>query len=173
MGTHGRPQGRGRELWGGGTRSLHPPSRSGVIGSGLCIFSKFPILDTLLYQYSLNGYPYMVSGVGGHTAPLGPHGAVPDPISPLPFFQLQHGDWFCGKSVGLAVINISGIVFNVYVTHVSTSVWGTRVATWPLLSPPCSNLMRYCLGWGGCVPKAGLCSGVGVLLVGSASSHGS
>nr|XP_038024361.1 LOW QUALITY PROTEIN: sphingomyelin phosphodiesterase 2 [Anas platyrhynchos] len=63
--------------------------RSGVIGSGLCIFSKFPILDTLLYQYSLNGYPYM----------------------------LQHGDWFCGKSVGLAVINISGIVFNVYVTH--------------------------------------------------------
>ncbi|NXD00979.1 NSMA phosphodiesterase, partial [Certhia familiaris] len=47
--------------------------RSGVIGSGLCIFSRFPILDTLLYQYSLNGYPYM----------------------------LQHGDWFCGKSVGL------------------------------------------------------------------------
>ncbi|NXU80318.1 NSMA phosphodiesterase, partial [Oreotrochilus melanogaster] len=44
--------------------------RSGVIGSGLCVFSKFPILDTLLYQYSLNGYPYM----------------------------LQHGDWFCGKA---------------------------------------------------------------------------
>ncbi|NWX78629.1 NSMA phosphodiesterase, partial [Alca torda] len=43
--------------------------RSGVIGSGLCVFSRFPILDTLLYQYSLNGYPYM----------------------------LQHGDWFCGK----------------------------------------------------------------------------
>ncbi|NXF32453.1 NSMA phosphodiesterase, partial [Nyctibius bracteatus] len=49
--------------------------RSGVIGSGLCVFSRFPILDTLLYQYSLNGYPYM----------------------------LQHGDWFCGKSVGLVV----------------------------------------------------------------------
>ncbi|XP_075299043.1 sphingomyelin phosphodiesterase 2 isoform X1 [Opisthocomus hoazin] len=63
--------------------------RSGVIGSGLCVFSRFPILDTLLYQYSLNGYPYM----------------------------LQHGDWFCGKSVGLVVIKISGIVFNVYVTH--------------------------------------------------------
>ncbi|NXB70320.1 NSMA phosphodiesterase, partial [Donacobius atricapilla] len=39
--------------------------RSGVIGSGLCVFSRFPILDTLLYQYSLNGYPYMVSGVRG------------------------------------------------------------------------------------------------------------
>ncbi|NXA65814.1 NSMA phosphodiesterase, partial [Mohoua ochrocephala] len=49
--------------------------RSGVIGSGLCVFSRFPILDTLLYQYSLNGYPYM----------------------------LQHGDWFCGKSVGLSL----------------------------------------------------------------------
>ncbi|NWV43743.1 NSMA phosphodiesterase, partial [Grantiella picta] len=63
--------------------------RSGVIGSGLCVFSRFPILDTLLYQYSLNGYPYM----------------------------LQHGDWFCGKSVGLVIVKISGIIFNVYVTH--------------------------------------------------------
>ncbi|XP_010224954.1 PREDICTED: LOW QUALITY PROTEIN: sphingomyelin phosphodiesterase 2 [Tinamus guttatus] len=63
--------------------------RSGVIGSGLCVFSKFPILDTFLHQYSLNGYPYM----------------------------LQHGDWFCGKSVGLIVLKIAGIVFNVYVTH--------------------------------------------------------
>ncbi|NXY06761.1 NSMA phosphodiesterase, partial [Pteruthius melanotis] len=55
--------------------------RSGVIGSGLCVFSRFPILDTLLYQYSLNGYPYMVkqgvcwvgsrAGVSvGITAPL-------------------------------------------------------------------------------------------------------
>ncbi|NXF57237.1 NSMA phosphodiesterase, partial [Ciccaba nigrolineata] len=76
--------------------------RSGVIGSGLCVFSRFPILDTLLYQYSLNGYPYM----------------------------LQHGDWFCGKSVGLVIIKISGIIFNVYVTHVSTPgkdpAWGGR-----------------------------------------------
>ncbi|KFO92855.1 Sphingomyelin phosphodiesterase 2, partial [Buceros rhinoceros silvestris] len=63
--------------------------RSGVIGSGLCIFSRFPILDTFLYQYSLNGYPYM----------------------------LQHGDWFGGKSVGLVITKISGIVFNIYVTH--------------------------------------------------------
>lgn len=52
------------------------PSCSGVIGSGLCVFSRFPILDTLLYQYSLNGYPYMVSGVRG-TRHRGawPHGA--------------------------------------------------------------------------------------------------
>lgn len=52
------------------------PSCSGVIGSGLCVFSRFPILDTLLYQYSLNGYPYMVSGARG-TRHRGawPHGA--------------------------------------------------------------------------------------------------
>ncbi|NXA39556.1 NSMA phosphodiesterase, partial [Eudromia elegans] len=55
--------------------------RSGIIGSGLCVFSKFPILDTFLYRYSLNGYPYM----------------------------LQHGDWFCGKAVGLVVLRIAGI----------------------------------------------------------------
>lgn len=34
---------------------------SGVIGSGLAIFSKHRIQDALLYRYSLNGYPYMVS----------------------------------------------------------------------------------------------------------------
>ncbi|XP_061488478.1 sphingomyelin phosphodiesterase 2 [Rhineura floridana] len=63
--------------------------KSGVIGSGLCIFSRHQILDTFLYQYSVNGYPYM----------------------------FQHGDWFGGKSVGLVVLKIEGIVFNIYVTH--------------------------------------------------------
>lgn len=60
----------GRQRW-GGPRVLTVPlaSCSGVIGSGLCVFSRFPILDTFLYQYSLNGYPYMVSGAGGRTAP--------------------------------------------------------------------------------------------------------
>lgn len=91
-----------------------------MIGSGLCIFSRFPILDTLLYQYSLNGYPYMVSGVGGtwHHGACS-HAASPAPTCSLPLWQLQHGDWFCGKSVGLVIIKISGILFNVYVTHVS------------------------------------------------------
>lgn len=96
------------------------PPCSGVIGSGLCVFSKFPILDTLLYQYSLNGYPYMVSRAGrAHDA----HRALLSCTSPclLPFlWQLQHGDWFCGKSVGLVVVRIAEITFNIYVTHVST-----------------------------------------------------
>ncbi|XP_075881077.1 sphingomyelin phosphodiesterase 2 [Nelusetta ayraudi] len=72
--------------------SCHPHShhfKSGVIGSGLAIFSKYRINDTFLYRYSLNGYPYMA----------------------------HHGDWFGGKAVGLAVLNIGGLTANVYVTH--------------------------------------------------------
>lgn len=72
--------------------SSHPYShyfKSGVIGSGLAIFSKHRIHDTFLYRYSLNGYPYMA----------------------------HHGDWFGGKAVGMAVLNIGSLTANVYVTH--------------------------------------------------------
>uniref|UniRef100_A0A665TN19 Sphingomyelin phosphodiesterase 2 n=1 Tax=Echeneis naucrates TaxID=173247 RepID=A0A665TN19_ECHNA len=70
----------------------HPHShyfKSGVIGSGLAIFSKHRIHDTFLYRYSLNGYPYMAN----------------------------HGDWFGGKAVGMAVLSIGSLTANVYVTH--------------------------------------------------------
>ncbi|KAG7226787.1 hypothetical protein INR49_014136, partial [Caranx melampygus] len=70
----------------------HPHShyfKSGVIGSGLAIFSKHRISDTFLYRYSLNGYPYMA----------------------------HHGDWFGGKAVGMAILNIGNLTANVYVTH--------------------------------------------------------
>ncbi|XP_072308228.1 sphingomyelin phosphodiesterase 2 [Eucyclogobius newberryi] len=70
----------------------HPHShyfKSGVIGSGLAIFSKHRIHDTFLYRYSLNGYPYMA----------------------------HHGDWFGGKAVGMAIIQIGSLTANVYVTH--------------------------------------------------------
>lgn len=33
--------------------------------------------------------------------------------------QLCHGDWFCGKAVGLLVLHLNGMVLNAYVTHVS------------------------------------------------------
>lgn len=70
----------------------HPHShyfKSGVIGSGLALFSKHRIHDTFIYRYSLNGYPYMA----------------------------HHGDWFGGKAVGMAILNIGGLTANVYVTH--------------------------------------------------------
>ncbi|XP_008070595.1 sphingomyelin phosphodiesterase 2 [Carlito syrichta] len=63
--------------------------RSGIIGSGLCVFSKHPIQELTQHVYTLNGYPYMV----------------------------HHGDWFCGKAVGLLVLHLSGLVLNAYVTH--------------------------------------------------------
>uniref|UniRef100_A0A3Q0RRI4 sphingomyelin phosphodiesterase n=1 Tax=Amphilophus citrinellus TaxID=61819 RepID=A0A3Q0RRI4_AMPCI len=71
--------------------SCHPHSHyfKGVIGSGLAIFSKHRIHDTFLYRYSLNGYPYMA----------------------------HHGDWFGGKAVGMAVLNLGSLTVNVYVTH--------------------------------------------------------
>lgn len=34
---------------------------SGVIGSGLAVFSKYRIHDAFLYRFSVNGYPYKVS----------------------------------------------------------------------------------------------------------------
>ncbi|XP_037638555.1 sphingomyelin phosphodiesterase 2 [Sebastes umbrosus] len=70
----------------------HPHShyfKSGVIGSGLAIFSKHRIHDTFLFRYSLNGYPYMA----------------------------HHGDWFGGKAVGMAVLSIGSLTAKVYVTH--------------------------------------------------------
>ncbi|XP_053446371.1 sphingomyelin phosphodiesterase 2 [Nycticebus coucang] len=63
--------------------------RSGIIGSGLCVFSKHPIQELTQHVYTLNGYPYMI----------------------------HHGDWFCGKAVGLLVLHLSGMVLNAYVTH--------------------------------------------------------
>ncbi|ELW50094.1 Sphingomyelin phosphodiesterase 2 [Tupaia chinensis] len=71
---------------------------SGVIGSGLCVFSKHPIQELTQHVYTLNGYPYMI----------------------------HHGDWFCGKAVGLLVLHLSGLVLNTYVTHVgeTNGAWG-------------------------------------------------
>ncbi|KAF3840479.1 hypothetical protein F7725_006341 [Dissostichus mawsoni] len=55
----------------------------------MAIFSIHRIHDTFLFRYSLNGYPYMA----------------------------HHGDWFGGKAVGMAVLNIGSLTANVYVTH--------------------------------------------------------
>lgn len=64
---------------------------SGVIGGGVCIFSKAKIIDVFFYPWSLNGYIHKV----------------------------QHGDWFGGKGVGLCTVLHEGFRINLYVTHVS------------------------------------------------------
>lgn len=64
---------------------------SGFIGSGVCVLSRWPILDTLMFRYSLNGYAHHV----------------------------HRGDWFGGKVVGLVRIRRDNLHFHVYTTHVS------------------------------------------------------
>ena len=66
---------------------------SGAIGSGLCLFSKVPFLETFYHNFPLNGYAH----------------------------KIHHGDWFGGKGVGLCRLVFNGIRINLYCTHVSTS----------------------------------------------------
>ncbi|XP_063237511.1 putative neutral sphingomyelinase [Bacillus rossius redtenbacheri] len=62
---------------------------SGVLGSGVCILSKFPIDDVFFHQWPVNGYIH----------------------------KIHHGDWFGGKGVGLCQVSINGLRVNVYTTH--------------------------------------------------------
>ena len=45
---------------------------SGIIGSGLCVFSKHPIQEVTQHVFTLNGYPYMVSLISNSSTTL-PH----------------------------------------------------------------------------------------------------
>lgn len=66
-------------------------SFSGVVGSGLCVFSKYRIESAFYHSWRLNGYVH----------------------------RIQHGDWFGGKGVGLVKVNVHGHTVNFYVAHVS------------------------------------------------------
>ena len=74
---------------------------SGIFGGGLAILSRWPIEDSSMVRYSLNGRP---------TA----------------FFR---GDWFVGKGVACARIRFGPAkkdVAEVFCTHVSATARGTR-----------------------------------------------
>ncbi|XP_063823205.1 putative neutral sphingomyelinase [Ostrinia nubilalis] len=62
---------------------------SGVLGSGLCVFSKWVIQDVFFHQWPLNGYIH----------------------------KIHHGDWFGGKGVGLCRIKCGDRLINIYCTH--------------------------------------------------------
>ncbi|KAK0183466.1 hypothetical protein PV327_001504 [Microctonus hyperodae] len=62
---------------------------SGVLGSGLCLLSKYPIQDVMFHKWSLNGYVH----------------------------KIHHGDWFGGKGVGLCKLKVYNMNINVYVAH--------------------------------------------------------
>ena len=83
---------------------------SGVLGAGLAIFSRFPIVETANHPYSLNGAPI-------------------DVIS---------GDWMVGKSAASVVISHPTLgrvqIFN---THVGDYCFGTLTPIDALLSALC------------------------------------
>lgn len=63
---------------------------SGVVGSGLAIFSKYPFLDSDFINYNMNGPP----------------------------LEVIKGDWFAGKGVGWVTINHPSYgLIDVYTTH--------------------------------------------------------
>ncbi|CAO1362853.1 unnamed protein product [Diamesa tonsa] len=62
---------------------------SGVVGSGLCLFSKHRILSAFFHSWPVNGYVH----------------------------KIQHGDWFGGKGVGFCKIRFNGHIVNVYLAH--------------------------------------------------------
>ncbi|XP_058789340.1 putative neutral sphingomyelinase [Phymastichus coffea] len=62
---------------------------SGVVGSGVCIYSRYAIEDVMFHKWPLNGYVHKV----------------------------QHGDWFGGKGVGLCRLNVQNYNVNIYVAH--------------------------------------------------------
>ena len=68
-----------------------------MFSTGICIFSKYPILETFYMSFPLSGYPHKV--------------------------LLRVVDWFIAKGVALACIQCGGLKVNVYVTHVSKSTF--------------------------------------------------
>uniref|UniRef100_A0A182TGU1 sphingomyelin phosphodiesterase n=1 Tax=Anopheles melas TaxID=34690 RepID=A0A182TGU1_9DIPT len=62
---------------------------SGVVGSGLAILSRYPIVAAFFHAWSVNGYIH----------------------------RIQHGDWFGGKGVGMAKISVNDQLVHVYVAH--------------------------------------------------------
>lgn len=57
--------------------------------------------------------------------------------------QLCHGDWFCGKAVGLLVLHLNGMVLNAYVTHVSE----TSQVEVPGQATPCCGGKESSVAW--------------------------
>ncbi|XP_039440252.1 putative neutral sphingomyelinase [Culex pipiens pallens] len=62
---------------------------SGVVGSGLAVLSKYPIVSAFFHAWSVNGYVH----------------------------RIQHGDWFGGKGVGFVKISVNEQLVHVYAAH--------------------------------------------------------
>ncbi|XP_028410219.1 LOW QUALITY PROTEIN: sphingomyelin phosphodiesterase 2-like [Dendronephthya gigantea] len=61
----------------------------GVYGTGICIFSRYPILKTFAYPFAVSGYPYAIA----------------------------HGDWFGGKGACFALIDHPKMKIHFFTSH--------------------------------------------------------
>ena len=65
----------------------------GFLGSGVCIFSRYPILETVYHDFPLNGHAH----------------------------KILHGDWYGAKGCALAILQVKDLTVNLYATHVSNT----------------------------------------------------
>ena len=72
-------------------KNLHLLFFSGCIGTGLCTFSRYKIVDAFLHQFAINGQ----------------------------FYAITQGDWFAGKGVGCCVIKHPRGLIHFFNSHVS------------------------------------------------------
>ncbi|XP_076055395.1 neutral sphingomyelinase [Oratosquilla oratoria] len=100
------------------------PFYSGVLGSGIVVFSKAPFTDIHFHAFSLNGYAHAIT----------------------------HGDWWGGKGVGMCRVTHHGINFNLVTTHCSTLLRTLRDASTIVLAgcrqrqdPSQLNILSFCL----------------------------
>ncbi|XP_067951221.1 putative neutral sphingomyelinase [Watersipora subatra] len=59
------------------------------IGTGLVVFSRYPIVETMFHAYPVNGHAH----------------------------KIFHGDWYAGKGCALAVLKVNELTINLYITH--------------------------------------------------------
>lgn len=102
-------------------REVLPFSRyfeSGVIGSGLCLFSKAPIRHFFLIPYQANGY----------------------------FYKVWHGDWFSGKGVAVAQVTYKGLALNLLTTHTHVETEGLEYVAHRVTQAACLvDVINFCL----------------------------
>lgn len=91
---------------------------SGVIGSGLCVFSKVPIRYFFFIPYQANGY----------------------------FYKVWHGDWFSGKGVAICQVVYKGVALNLLSTHTHVETEGIEYVAHRVTQALCLiDVINLCL----------------------------
>lgn len=91
---------------------------SGIIGSGLCIFSKVPIRRFFFMPFQANGY----------------------------YYKVWHGDWFSGKGVALCQVIYNGLVVNLLTTHTHVETSGSEYVAHRVTQAVCLvDMISLCL----------------------------